>query len=92
MLLCEQEVVADDTKAIDSVLKADKKRSALLAEEKTLMEQVSTGGREITDRLRDVSCLFFFGRGGGGGGGCYYIDYHWLSPVPRCLPQIRALL
>uniref|UniRef100_A0A0B7AK27 ABC transporter domain-containing protein n=1 Tax=Arion vulgaris TaxID=1028688 RepID=A0A0B7AK27_9EUPU len=54
VLYCEQEVIADETKAIDSVLKADKKRTALLAEEKELMAKIMDGGREITDRLKDV--------------------------------------
>ncbi|BFZ26167.1 hypothetical protein BsWGS_29206 [Bradybaena similaris] len=54
VLYCEQEVVADDTKAIDAVLKADKKRTALLAEEKDLIAKITEGGREITDRLKDV--------------------------------------
>ncbi|KAH9508029.1 ATP-binding cassette sub- F member 1 [Bulinus truncatus] len=53
-LYCEQEVSADETKAIDSVLKADKKRTALLQEEKDLMSRITEGGREITDRLKDV--------------------------------------
>lgn len=55
VLYCEQEVVADDTKAIDAVLKADKKRITLLAEEKDLIAKITEGGREITDRLKDVS-------------------------------------
>ncbi|KAK0065576.1 ATP-binding cassette sub-family F member 1 [Biomphalaria pfeifferi] len=54
VLYCEQEVSADDTKAIDAVLKADKKRTALLQEEKELMSKITEGGREITDRLKDV--------------------------------------
>ncbi|CAG5122357.1 unnamed protein product [Candidula unifasciata] len=53
-LYCEQEVIADETKAIDAVLKADKKRTALLAEEKDLISKITEGGREITDRLKDV--------------------------------------
>ena len=36
LLLCEQEVVADDTKAIDAVVSADKKRMKLLDEEKAI--------------------------------------------------------
>ncbi|XP_059148407.1 ATP-binding cassette sub-family F member 1-like [Physella acuta] len=54
VLYCEQEVTADETKAIDAVLKADKKRTALLQEEKDLMSKITEGGREITDRLKDV--------------------------------------
>ena len=55
VLYCEQEVVADETKSIDAVLKADKKRTALLAEEKELVLKLSDGGMEIADRLKDVS-------------------------------------
>lgn len=36
LLLCEQEVIADNTKAIDVVLLADKKRSKLLEEENSI--------------------------------------------------------
>lgn len=54
VLYCEQEVVADETKSIDAVLKADKKRTALLAEEKELVLKLSDGGMEIADRLKDV--------------------------------------
>ncbi|RUS87540.1 hypothetical protein EGW08_004716 [Elysia chlorotica] len=54
VLYCEQEVVADETKSIDAVLKADKKRTALLEEEKDLVLKVSDGGMEIADRLKDV--------------------------------------
>jgi len=53
-LLCEQEVKADETPAIDSVLLADVKRTKLLAEEKDLMSRINSGGNEITDRLKDV--------------------------------------
>ena len=38
LLYVEQEVVADDTPAIQAVLKADKKRAALLQEEKEILE------------------------------------------------------
>ena len=48
-------MVADETKSIDAVLKADKKRTALLAEEKELVLKLSDGGMEIADRLKDVS-------------------------------------
>ncbi|CAL1545593.1 unnamed protein product [Lymnaea stagnalis] len=54
VLYCEQEVTANETKAIDAVLKADKKRTALLQEEKDLISRITEGGREITDRLKDV--------------------------------------
>ncbi|KAL8567046.1 ATP-binding cassette sub- F member 1 [Nucella lapillus] len=55
-LYCEQEVVADSTKAIDSVLKADTKRLNLLEEERKLTKLVDQGNTEseVTDRLKDV--------------------------------------
>jgi len=37
LLLCEQEVQADDTTAVNAVLSADKRRNELLAEEKKLL-------------------------------------------------------
>ena len=43
ILLCEQDVQADDTKAIDAVLKADKKRWDLLDEEKRLTKRIEAG-------------------------------------------------
>lgn len=56
VLYCEQEVVADSTKAIDSVLKADTKRLELLEEEKKLTRLVNEGNieTEISDRLKEV--------------------------------------
>jgi len=56
VLLCEQEIVADETPAIDAVLKADTKRLALLEECKKLE---STGGsldrlKEVYDELRAI--------------------------------------
>ncbi|XP_076454591.1 ATP-binding cassette sub-family F member 1-like [Babylonia areolata] len=56
VLYCEQEVVADSTKAIDSVLKADTKRLALLEEEKNLTQKVNEGNTEteVSDRLKEV--------------------------------------
>jgi hypothetical protein len=38
-------VSADDTKAIDAVLRADKKRTALLEEEKALSVEVEKGNK-----------------------------------------------
>ena len=43
ILLCEQDVQADDTKAIDAVLKADRKRWDLLDEEKRLTKRIEAG-------------------------------------------------
>ena len=55
-LYVEQEVVADDTPAVDAVLKADERRWNLLAEEKKLMQLVDTGDEsEATiERLQEV--------------------------------------
>ena len=53
-LLCEQEVVADDTPAIDAVLKADTKRLELLAEEKILLAESEAGNDSRSERLKEV--------------------------------------
>lgn len=57
ILLCEQEIVADETKSIESVLKADKVRTALLEEEKKLLVEVEKGNTKINDRLKEVSSV-----------------------------------
>lgn len=54
VLLCEQEVVADETSAVDTVLKADVKRTALLEECKKLEEAVEGGNLTLQDRLQEV--------------------------------------
>jgi len=54
VLLCEQEVVADDTPAIEAVLKADKERLRLLAEEKELMAEANAGDDSRSDRLKQA--------------------------------------
>ena len=54
MLLCEQEVVADDTPAIDAVLKADTKRLELMEEEKKLTAEGEAGDDSNSDRLKEV--------------------------------------
>lgn len=51
--ICAIEVRADDTKAIDAVLKADKKRLALLEECQQL--EKAKGKEANTDRLKEVS-------------------------------------
>ena len=51
------DVVASDMKAIDSVLKADKKRLDLLAEEKKLMDETNAGNTENSERLEQVGVL-----------------------------------
>ena len=54
VLLCEQEVVADSTSAIDAVLKADMQRLKLLEEEKELMAEAEAGNDSRSDRLKQV--------------------------------------
>ena len=55
-LYVEQEVVADDTPAVDAVLKADKRRWDLMEEEKELMKKVDAGdeSNEVIERLGEV--------------------------------------
>ncbi|XP_058831461.1 ATP-binding cassette sub-family F member 1 [Topomyia yanbarensis] len=54
VLLCEQEVVADENSAVDTVLKADVKRTALMEECKKLEESIESGKLELQDRLQEV--------------------------------------
>ncbi|XP_061764323.1 ATP-binding cassette sub-family F member 1 [Nerophis ophidion] len=54
VLLCEQEVVADDTPAVQAVLKADTKRLKLLQEEKQLQALLEKGEDSVSDRLEKV--------------------------------------
>ncbi|CAN7990662.1 unnamed protein product, partial [Ixodes pacificus] len=54
VLLCEQEVVADETPAVDVVLKADFKRTALLSELKKLEEESSGGNLKNQERITEV--------------------------------------
>ncbi|CAG2248649.1 ABCF1 [Mytilus edulis] len=53
LLYCEQEVQADDTKAITAVLNADKKRTALLEELKTVTAEAERNTK-VVDRLQEV--------------------------------------
>lgn len=55
-LYVEQEVVADDTPAVDAVLKADKKRWKLLQEEKKLTKAIDNGdeSQKKLDRLQEI--------------------------------------
>ncbi|KDO21371.1 hypothetical protein SPRG_13684 [Saprolegnia parasitica CBS 223.65] len=54
-LYVEQEVVADETRAVDAVLKADAERWALLEEEKSLLKKLAEGESEQADqRLNEV--------------------------------------
>ncbi|CAN7993011.1 unnamed protein product [Ixodes hexagonus] len=54
VLLCEQEVVADDTPAVDVVLKADFKRTALMSELKKLEEESAAGSLKNQTRIAEV--------------------------------------
>ncbi|CAB0020596.1 unnamed protein product [Nesidiocoris tenuis] len=54
ILYCEQEVVSDDTPAVEAVLKADVKRTELLAECKQLEEKQEKGDTKVLDRLNEV--------------------------------------
>ena len=57
VLLCEQEVMADETPAIDAVLKADTKRLQLLEEEAKLIAQSEAGDDSGSERLKLV-CIY----------------------------------
>ncbi|XP_051899532.1 ATP-binding cassette sub-family F member 1 isoform X1 [Pristis pectinata] len=54
VLLCEQEVKADDTAAVDAVLKADTKRLKLLEEERQLQTLLEKGDDRAGERLQKV--------------------------------------
>uniref|UniRef100_A0A8C5SN01 ATP binding cassette subfamily F member 1 n=1 Tax=Laticauda laticaudata TaxID=8630 RepID=A0A8C5SN01_LATLA len=54
VLLCEQEVIADETPAVQAVLKADTKRLKLLEEEKHLQAQLEKGNDAAAERLEKV--------------------------------------
>ncbi|GLG97081.1 ATP-binding cassette sub-family F member 1 [Gryllus bimaculatus] len=54
ILCCEQEVVADDLSAVETVLKADVKRTELLAECKKLEAEQEKGNLEVSSRLKEV--------------------------------------
>jgi ATP-binding cassette subfamily F protein 1 len=54
VLYCEQEIVVDDTPAIEAVLKADVKRLKLLEEEDKLIAASERGDDTQTERLREV--------------------------------------
>ncbi|RHY28740.1 hypothetical protein DYB32_007635 [Aphanomyces invadans] len=54
-LYVEQEVVADDTRAVDAVLKADAERWALLQEEASLLQQLEENPNDqLDERLNEV--------------------------------------
>ncbi|XP_068026122.1 LOW QUALITY PROTEIN: ATP-binding cassette sub-family F member 1 [Melanerpes formicivorus] len=54
VLLCEQEVVADETPAVQAVLRADTKRLRLLEEEKRLQSLLEGGEDAAAERLEKV--------------------------------------
>ncbi|XP_077142090.1 ATP-binding cassette sub-family F member 1 [Ranitomeya variabilis] len=54
VLLCEQEVVADETPAVQAVLKADTKRLKLLEQEKKLQARLEKGDDSAAERLEKV--------------------------------------
>ncbi|XP_020367466.1 ATP-binding cassette sub-family F member 1 isoform X2 [Rhincodon typus] len=54
VLLCEQEVRADDTAAVNAVLKADMKRLKLLEEERQLQALLEKGDDQAGERLQKV--------------------------------------
>lgn len=54
VLYCEQEIEVDDTPAVEAVVKADKKRLALINEEKELTQKVEAGDIEANERLKEV--------------------------------------
>lgn len=54
-LYVEQEVLADDTRAVDAVLKADKERWELVQEEKSILEALDKKADEAKDvRLGEI--------------------------------------
>uniref|UniRef100_A0A914WRZ6 ABC transporter domain-containing protein n=1 Tax=Plectus sambesii TaxID=2011161 RepID=A0A914WRZ6_9BILA len=55
VLYCEQEIEVDRTSAIDTVVKSDKKRMALLDEEVELIKQLEAGDVKAGERLKEVA-------------------------------------
>lgn len=58
VLYCEQEVVADDTPAVEVVLKADTKCTELQAECKKLEELTEQGDTTVQSRLQEVTNFY----------------------------------
>ena len=54
VLLCEQEVVADDMTAVETVLRADVKRTELLEEAQALEKETEEGNLKVQERLNEV--------------------------------------
>ena len=60
VLVCEQEVVADETPAVQAILKADVKRTALLEEAEKLEKEQRRGNLKVSFSFRKLNiCLFF---------------------------------
>lgn len=59
ILYCEQEVVANDTPAVEEVLKADVKRTSLLEECKKLDAELEKGNMGVQARLKEVQLQVF---------------------------------
>nr|CDJ88192.2 unnamed protein product [Haemonchus contortus] len=55
ILYCEQEIAVDSTSAIDTVVKSDKKRLALLDEESELTKQLEEGDSSVVQRLQEIA-------------------------------------
>lgn len=57
VLYCEQEVIADDTPAVEVVLSADVKCRELQAECKKLEEMTEQGDTTVQNRLQEVTLI-----------------------------------
>lgn len=55
ILYCEQEIAVDETSAIETVLKSDKVRLALLEEEAALTKELEAGNTAVNERLKEVN-------------------------------------
>ncbi|ETN82309.1 ABC transporter, ATP-binding protein [Necator americanus] len=55
ILYCEQEIAVDSTSAIDTVVKSDKKRLALLEEQEELVKQLEDGDNNVVERMKEVA-------------------------------------
>ncbi|KHN83428.1 ATP-binding cassette sub-family F member 1 [Toxocara canis] len=55
LLYCEQEIDVDKTSAIDTVVKSDKRRLALLDEEAELTKKLEGGDVSVGERLKEVA-------------------------------------
>ena len=57
VLYCEQEVIATDDSALETVLMADVKRTELLKEEADLLK-AQNKGKDVTERLNEVLLVY----------------------------------